>query len=73
MKKMKLRVTMEKDEKGIYTIECLSLPGCISQGETKEEALKNIKDAAKGYLKSLKKHNEKIPSNIEEGVVELYV
>jgi predicted RNase H-like HicB family nuclease len=35
-----------------------SLPGCISQGRTREEALKNIQDAIIGYLKSLKKHNE---------------
>ncbi len=46
--------------------ECPSLPGCISQGKTREESLENIKDAARGYLESLKKHNEPIPPSISD-------
>jgi len=38
-----------------------TLPGCISEGKTRREAMKSIKDAAIGYLESLKKHNEHIP------------
>jgi len=60
---MKYRIIIEQDEDGIFVVECPSLPGCISQGETRKEALENIQDAIKGYLESLKKHNEPIPSN----------
>ena len=58
---MKYGVVIETDENGILVAECPTLPGCISQGKTRQEALKNIKDAINGYLESLKKHNEPIP------------
>ena len=68
---MKFRVIIEMDEDGIFVAECPSLPGCISQGKTRAEAIENIKDAAKGYLESLKKHNEPIPPSIYEETVEI--
>ena len=55
---MKYNITIEQDEDGMYVAECSSLPGCISQGKTIEEAFRSIEDAIKGYLESLKKHNE---------------
>ena len=70
---MKYKIFIEKDEDGIFTAECTSLPGCISQGKTKEEALSNIEDAVKGYLESLKKHNEPVPPSIEEEVIEVTI
>jgi predicted RNase H-like HicB family nuclease len=42
---MKFRVTIDRDEDGVWIIECPSIPGCVSQGETKEQALENIKEA----------------------------
>lgn len=60
---MKLRIMIEQDEDGIFVAECTTLPGCISQGKTRDEAIKNIKDAIGGYLQSLKKHNEAILIN----------
>jgi predicted RNase H-like HicB family nuclease len=42
---MKFRVTIDHDEDGVWIIECPSIPGCVSQGETKEQALENIKEA----------------------------
>jgi predicted RNase H-like HicB family nuclease len=42
---MKLSVTLDRDEDGIWVAECPSIPGCVSQGKTKPEALKNIKEA----------------------------
>ena len=42
---MKFIVTIDRDEDGVWVIECPSIPGCISQGATREEALENIKDA----------------------------
>jgi predicted RNase H-like HicB family nuclease len=70
---MRLRVLIEQDEDGMYVVECPSLPGCISQGKTREEALENIQDAINGYLESLKKHDEPIPPSIEEEIVEVAV
>ncbi|MEM2983424.1 MAG: type II toxin-antitoxin system HicB family antitoxin [Candidatus Bathyarchaeia archaeon] len=64
---------MERDEDGNYVVQCPSLPGCISEGKTREEALENIKDAIRGYLASLKKHDEPIPPPIEEETVEVSV
>jgi len=47
---MKLTVILEPQEEGGYTVYVPSLKGCVSQGETKEEALKNIKEAIELYL-----------------------
>ena len=47
---MKFLVTLEKDEDGYYVTECPSLPGCVSQGQTPEEALANIREAIEGIL-----------------------
>ena len=49
---MKLTVILEPQEEGGFTVYVPSLPGCISQGETKAEALKNIKEAIELYLES---------------------
>ncbi len=68
---MKLRVVIEQDEEGVFVAECPALPGCVSQGATREEALQNIKDAMQGYLKSLRKHNEPIPPSIGEEIIEV--
>lgn len=42
---MKFIVTLDRDEDGVWVIECPAIPGCISQGKTREEALENIKEA----------------------------
>jgi predicted RNase H-like HicB family nuclease len=42
---MKFNVTIDRDEDGVWVVECPSIPGCVSQGTTKDEALKNIKEA----------------------------
>ena len=68
---MQFRILITRDEDGIYVVEVPALPGCISQGKTREEAIDSIKDAIVGYLFSLKKHNEPIPPSIEEELVEV--
>lgn len=68
---MKFRIIINQDEDGVFIAECPSLPGCISQGNTRKEALVNINDAIKGYVESLKKHNEPIPPSIFEETVEV--
>jgi len=42
---MKFTVTIDRDEDGVWVIECPAIPGCVSQGSTKEEALENIREA----------------------------
>jgi predicted RNase H-like HicB family nuclease len=42
---MKLSVTIDRDEDGVWVVECPAIPGCVSQGKTKSAALANIKEA----------------------------
>ena len=72
-RRMRYRILISVDEDGIYAAECPSLPGCISQGATRELALQNIQDAIKGYLESLKKHGDPIPPSLGEEIVEVNV
>ena len=65
------RVLIEQDEDGVFVAECPSLPGCVSQGTTRDEAVANIKDAITGYLESLRQHNEPIPPSTWEAAVEV--
>ncbi len=48
-------------EDGYWVAECPGLPGCISQGKTKEEAIINIKEAISGYIAALEKDNLPVP------------
>jgi predicted RNase H-like HicB family nuclease len=57
---MKYRVLIETDEDGVFVAEVPSLPGCVSQGATREEALVNIKEAIAVYLESLEAHGEAV-------------
>lgn len=68
---MRYRVTIEQDEDGVFVAEVPSLPGCVSQGQTRSEVLANIKEAIAGYLESLEAHGEPIPPPISEEVVEI--
>ncbi len=67
---MRYRVLIEQDEDGVYVAEVPALPGCISQGMTRSEAIGNIKEAIAGYLESLQAHGEPAPPSITEEVVE---
>lgn len=57
------RVLMYKDEDGWWVVSCPSLPGCISQGETREEALANIREAIDLYIEVLKEDGDPIPDD----------
>jgi len=50
---MKLKVVLEPSDDGGFTVYVPSLPGCVSEGETEEEALANIRDAIELYLELL--------------------
>lgn len=68
---MKYRVLIEQDEDSVFIAKAPELPGCISEGKTRKEALDNIREAIESYLESLKKHNEPIPHPIQEELVEV--
>jgi predicted RNase H-like HicB family nuclease len=68
---MRYRVLIEPDEDGMYIAEVPALPGCVSQGKTRNEAVDNIKEAIAGYLESLQANDEPIPPSIGEEVVEV--
>ena len=70
---MKYRVIIEKDEDGIYVAEATNLPGCISQGATRAEAIENIKEAIALYLESLTAHDEPVPPTISEEIIEVSI
>ena len=54
---MRLLVNLQYDfEYEGFVADCPSLPGCMSQGKTRKEALKNIQEAIRGYVKALKRH-----------------
>ena len=50
---MKLKVVLEPSEEGGYTVHVPSLPGCISEGDTRDEALANIREAIELYLEPI--------------------
>ena len=68
---MKYRVLIEQDEDGVYVAEVPALPGCISQGQTRVEAVENIREAIAAYIEGLEAHDEPIPPSITEELVEV--
>ncbi len=62
------RILLRKEPEGGYTVSVPSLPGCVTYGESIEEATEMAKEAIELYLESLKAHNEEIPT--DEGVLE---
>jgi len=74
-KVLKYDVVFEEQEVGGYTVTVPSLPGCISEGDTFEEAKKNISDAIKLFLEDLNADGEEIPeksSNIFIGQISVF-
>jgi predicted RNase H-like HicB family nuclease len=70
---VKFRVLVEQDEDGVFVATVPSLPGCISQGATRREALHNVQEAILGYVESLRHHGDPIPPSIGEEVVDVAV
>ena len=57
------QVLVYRGEDGFWVVECPSLPGCISQGTTKAEALANIKEAIEGYVSVLQEDGLPVPED----------
>ena len=66
---MKFTVILEPQKDGGFTVSVPALPGCISEGGDREEALKNIKEAIELYLEVLKEDKKPIPQDVGEEVL----
>jgi len=62
MKLLSYRILLRKEAEGGYTVIVPSLPGCVTYGDTIEEAIKMAKEAIELYIESLKEHGEEIPT-----------
>jgi predicted RNase H-like HicB family nuclease len=63
------QVIVYPGEDGYWVVECPSLPGCISQGKTKEEAIANIREAIRGYIKALEEDHLSVPDERFEALI----
>ena len=63
------QIIIKPGEDGYWLAECPSLPGCISQGQSKKEAIKNIQEAVKGYIEVLQQDGNPIPEDNMESVI----
>ena len=67
---MKFYVTLDRDEDGMWVVACPAIPGCVSQGTTREEALANIEEAIELCLEVRAEHG--LPLTIETRQVEVF-
>lgn len=66
---IKFNVTIDRDEDGIWIVECPSIPGCVTQGATKDEALANIEEAIRLCLEV--RADQGLPLTIETRLIEV--
>jgi predicted RNase H-like HicB family nuclease len=63
------QIILYPGEDGYWVVECPSLPGCLSQGKTKEEAIRNIKEAIEGYIAVLEQDGLPVPAENFEALL----
>ena len=63
------QIIIKPGEDGFWLAECPSLPGCISQGKSKKEAIKNIQEAVTGYIEVLQQDGDPIPEDSMESII----
>jgi predicted RNase H-like HicB family nuclease len=68
---MKLSIALYRDEDGIWIAECPAIPGCVSQGGTRAEALENVREAAEGCL--LVRAENGMPLTVETAEIEVLI
>jgi predicted RNase H-like HicB family nuclease len=68
---MRFLITTDRDEDGVWVSTCPSIPGCVSQGRTKQEAMKNIKKAIRVCLEV--RAEKGLPLTVETGQVEVTI
>lgn len=73
MKILDFKVILEQEKDGGYVAVCPAIPGCYSQGDTLEVAMKNIKEAIELCIEDMKRHKEKLPDTSKEFVGNILV
>ncbi len=73
MKNLSYNVIFKPEPEGGFTVIVPSLPGCVTYGKNLTEARKMAADAIQGYIVSLKKHNELVPSDSESFITSIDV
>jgi len=68
---MRFSVTIDRDEDGVWIAECPSIPGCVSQGDTKDEALDNVREAIRLCLEV--RAEKGLPLTVETRQIEVNV
>ncbi len=68
---MRYTVILQKEQDGGDVVTVPVLPGCVSQGDTREEALKNIEEAIEVYLEDVRAAGENVPVEDERAFVEI--
>ncbi len=66
-------IVLEEDEDGFIVASCPALPGCHSQGKSEAEAVSNVKEAIRGYVASMRRHGEHVPTIKEVRQIEVLV
>ena len=68
---MKFQITIDRDEDGVWIAECPSIPGCVSQGRTRDEATANVREAIAACLEVRAERG--LPLTVETAQVEVTV
>jgi predicted RNase H-like HicB family nuclease len=70
---VRYRVLIEQDEDGVFVAEVPSLPGCVTQGRSRREAVDNVREAISLYLESIEARGDPVPPPITEEIVDVPV
>lgn len=73
MKQLKYTVVLEQEEDGGFVVTVPALPGCVTQGDTRGEALANVREAIEAYIQELDSAGEPAPREIGREYVEIEV
>jgi len=71
MERMKYTVVLERESDGGYVVKIPALPGCVSQGNNREEAMRNIREAAELYIEDCVAAGDPIPTEAEVTQIDL--
>ena len=63
------QIIIKPGEDGFWLAECPSLPGCISQGKSKKNAIQNIREAIEGYIETLQEDGQPVPDDNMESII----
>lgn len=68
---MRYTVVLEREEDGGFVVTVPALPGCVSQGDSREEALENVREAIAVYIEDCRESGEMLPTEVGREIVEV--